>query len=134
MTRTVKILLVLGLTVFGVWGCSKGSTGSTADKSSHNEVKVAKLEDELKLTAAARDTFRTKLAAIEEQLRAETARGVALQNERDVGLANLKAKSLERDQVQTQFDSFRKNIKELLGQTEAVQVTNVSMKTVSLTK
>lgn len=133
MTRTVKILLVLGLTVFGVWGCSKGSTGSTADKS-HNEAKVAKLEDELKSTAAARDTFRTKLAAIEEQLRTETARGVALQNERDVGLANLKAKSLERDQVQTQFDSFRKNIKELLGQTEAVQVTNVSMKTVSLTK
>lgn len=133
MTRTVKILLVLGLTVFGVWGCSKGSTGSTADKS-HNEAKVAKLEDELKSTAAARDTFRTKLAAIEEQLRTETARGVALQNERDVGLANWKAKSLERDQVQTQFDSFRKNIKELLGQTEAVQVTNVSMKTVSLTK
>ena len=133
MTRTVKILLVLGLTVFGVWGCSKGSTGSTADKS-HNEAKVAKLEDELKSTAAARDTFRTKLAAIEEQLRTETARGVALQNERDVGLTNLKAKSLERDQVQTQFDSFRKNIKELLGQTEAVQVSNVSMKTVSLTK
>ena len=133
MTRTVKILLVLGLTVFGVWGCSKGSTGSTADKS-HNEAKVAKLEDELKSTAAARDTFRTKLAAIEEQLRTETARGVALQNERDVGLANWKAKSLERDQVQTQFDSFRNNIKELLGQTEAVQVTNVSMKTVSLTK
>ena len=133
MTRTVKILLVLGLTVFGVWGCSKGSTGSTADKS-QNEAKVAKLEDELKSTAAARDTFRTKLAAIEEQLRTETARGVALQNERDVGLANWKAKSLERDQVQTQFDSFRKNIKELLGQTEAVQVTNVSMKTVSLTK
>ena len=133
MTRTVKILLVLGLTVFGVWGCSKGSTGSTADKS-HNEAKVAKLEDELKSTAAARDTFRTKLAAIEEQLRTETARGIALQNERDVGLANWKAKSLERDQVQTQFDSFRKNIKELLGQTEAVQVTNVSMKTVSLTK
>ena len=133
MTRTVKILLVLGLTVFGVWGCSKGSTGSTADKS-HNEAKVAKLEDELKSTAAARDTFRTKLAAIEEQLRTETARGIALQNERDVGLTNLKAKSLERDQVQTQFDSFRKNIKELLGQTEAVQVTNVSMKTVSLTK
>ena len=133
MTRTVKILLVLGLTVFGVWGCSKGSTGSTADKS-HNEAKVAKLEDELKSTAAARDTFRTKLAAIEEQLRTETARGVALQNERDVGLANWKAKSLERDQVQTQFDSFRKNIKELLGQTEAVQVSNVSMKTVSLTK
>ncbi len=133
MTRTVKILLVLGLTVFGVWGCSKGSTGSTADKS-HNEAKVAKLEDELKSTAAARDTFRTKLAAIEEQLRTETARGIALQNERDVGLANLKAKSLERDQVQTQFDSFRKNIKELLGQTEAVQVSNVSMKTVSLTK
>ena len=133
MTRTVKILLVLGLTVFGVWGCSKGSTGSSADKS-HNEAKVAKLEDELKSTVAARDTFRTKLAAIEEQLRTETARGVALQNERDVGLANLKAKSLERDQVQTQFDSFRKNIKELLGQTEAVQVSNVSMKTVSLTK
>lgn len=133
MTRTVKILLVLGLTVFGVWGCSKGSTGSTADKS-HNEAKVAKLEDELKSTAAARDTFRTKLAAIEEQLRTETARGIALQNERDVGLTNLKAKSLERDQVQTQFDSFRKNIKELLGQTEAVQVSNVSMKTVSLTK
>ena len=133
MTRTVKILLVLGLTVFGVWGCSKGSTGSTADKS-NNEAKVAKLEDELKSTASARDTFRAKLAAMEEQLNTETARGVALQNERDVGLANLKAKSLERDQVQTQFDSFRKNIKELLGQTEAVQVSNVSMKTVSLTK
>ena len=95
---------------------------------------MAKLEDELKSTTAARDTFRTKLAAIEEQLRTETARGVALQKERDDGLANLKAKSLERDQVQTQFDSFRKNIKELLGQTEAVQASQPTIKTVSLSK
>ena len=134
MTRTIKILLVLGLTVFGVWGCSKGNTGSASDKSSNNEAKVAKLEDELKSTTAARDTFRTKLAAIEEQLRTETARGVALQKERDDGLANWKAKSLERDQVQTQFDSFRKNIKELLGQTEAVQASQPTIKTVSLSK
>jgi len=134
MTRTIKIMLVLGLTVFGVWGCSKGSTGSASDKSSNNEAKVAKLEDELKSTTAARDTFRTKLAAIEDQLRTETARGVALQKERDNGLANLKAKSLERDQVQTQFDSFRKNIKELLGQTEAVQASQPTIKTVSFSK
>ncbi len=131
MTRTIKILLVLGLTVFGVWGCSKGSTGSASDKSSNNEAKVAKLEEELKSTTAG---FRTKLAAIEEQLRAETARGVALQKERDDGLTNLKAKSLERDQVQTQFDSFRKNIKELLGQTEAALAPQPTIKTVSLTK
>ncbi len=131
MTRTIKILLVLGLTVFGVWGCSKGNTGSASDKSPQNEAKVAKLEDELKSNTA---SFRTKLAAIEEQLRAETARGVALQKERDDGLANLKAKSLERDQVQAQFDSFRKNIKELLGQTEAVQAPQPTIKTVSLSK
>lgn len=131
MIRTYKVLVIVGLTVFGVWGCGKSGT-PTADGGSP-AAKVAKLEEELKAATAARDTFRQKLGTAEEQLRAEVARGQALQKERDDLSAKLKQKGDEYKDLQVQYDAFRKNLKELLGNAEvavapkAVPVTPVSL-------
>lgn len=116
MVRTYKVLLIVGLTVFGVWGCGKSGVATSEGQS--NAGKIAKLEEELKATSAARDTFRQKLAHTEEQLRAETARGAAMQKERDTLQVQLKDKGQEYKELQAQYDSFRKNLKELIGQAE----------------
>lgn len=116
MIRTYKVLLIVGLTVFGVWGCGKSGVATTEGQS--NTAKIAKLEEDVKATAAARDTFRQKLAQAEEQLRAETARSAAMQKERDGLSAQLKEKGQEFKELQAQYDSFRKNLKDLIGQAE----------------
>lgn len=120
MYRAHKVLLVLGMTIFGVWGCSKGTPGvaSTVDRTGALEAKVTTLETELKLMTAARDVFKTKLTTLENQLKTEIARSGSLQTERDDSRVKLLAKTQERDQLNTQFESFRKNLKDLIGQTE----------------
>jgi uncharacterized membrane protein len=131
MIRTYKVLLIVGLTVFGVWGCGKSGT-PTADGGSP-AAKVAKLEEDLKAATAARDTFRQKLAAAEDQMRTEIARGQALQKERDDLSAKLKQKGTEYKELQGQYEGFRKNLKELLGNAEvaitpkAIPATPVSL-------
>lgn len=116
MIRTYKVLLIVGLTVFGVWGCGKSGIATSEGQSA--AAKVAKLEEELKAATSARDTFRQKLASAEEQLRTETARGVALQKERDGLQTQLKDKGQEYKELLAQYDAFRKNLKELLGNAE----------------
>ncbi|QEL14381.1 coiled-coil domain-containing protein [Limnoglobus roseus] len=136
MIRTYKVLLIVGLTVFGVWGCGKSGIATTGERET-NTAKVAKLEEELKATSAARDTFRQKLAQAEEQLRAEAARGLAIQKERDNLNVQLKEKGQEYKELLAQYDSFRKNLKDLIGQAEvaiAPKPQGVSATPVSLSK
>lgn len=133
MTRVHKVILVLALTVVGVWGCSKAPpSGSTADRTRQLEARVSKLENELKDVIAGREALRIRLATAESQLRDTEAKLIAaedsnqklmaqttkLQGERDTLQAQIASRINERDQVQAQYDSFRKNIKELLGQAE----------------
>ena len=117
MIRTYKVLLIVGLTIFGVWGC--GKSASTTDGTSP-AAKIAKLEDELKAATAARDSFRQKLADSENANRAETARYQAMAKERDDLQGKLARKSDEHKELQVQYDGFRKNLKELIGQAEVV--------------
>ncbi len=137
MIRTYKVLLIAGLTIFGVWGCGKSGIATTAEKDT-NIAKVAKLEEEVKATSAARDTFRQKLAQAEEQLRAEVARSGAMQKERDGLSAQLKEKAQEHKELLAQYDSFRKNLRELIGQAEVAMAPKslggVPATPVSLTK
>jgi hypothetical protein len=113
MIRTYKVLLVVGLTVFGIWGCSKSGTteGSPA-------ARIAKLEEELKAATAARDTFRQRLAESEKRTLDELARYQAATKERDEMQAKLARKSDEYKDLLAQYDGFRKNLKELIGQAE----------------
>jgi chromosome segregation ATPase len=126
MTRIHKILLVIALTVVGVWGCAKAPTAATGDKTKQLEARVAKLETELKEVMSGRDVLRNRLAETEANLAAAenrakqyAAKAAGAERERDELQAKLKLKASERDQLQAQFDSFRKNIKDLIGQAEA---------------
>src|SRR5262249_32972325 len=86
------------------------------------EGKCAKLEDDYRAVAAARDQLKKKLAAAEaERARAqeELAQRDALVKERDELKQQLAARTGERDAVQGQFEQFRKGIRSLLGQAEA---------------
>lgn len=99
--------LIVGL--MGVlWGCTPSASGP--DKSL--EVRIAKLEQELKVSQDA-------TAKSHSQFRQEQAKTKQLEQERDDAQALVKQRTNERDGTVAQYDSFRKNIKELLGQADA---------------
>jgi hypothetical protein len=125
MNRTNKGLVVLTVALMGVWGCAQSSTPgpSTTDRLRALEVKNTKLEEDFRAVAAARDQVRRKLAAAEEQLKQAEQQAAdqvqaAVKEKEEVKLL-LAARTGERDAMVLQFDAFRKNIKELLGQAEA---------------
>jgi chromosome segregation ATPase len=121
MSRYHKALGMFVITLFGLWGCSRGSTSSGSGDKPNLEARLHKVEDELKSAAAARDQNRRKLIEAEEvavELQQEIDRLRQIVKERDELKGDLKARTLERDQLQVQYDNFRRNIKDLLGQAE----------------
>ncbi|HVK17065.1 MAG TPA: hypothetical protein VM533_08950 [Fimbriiglobus sp.] len=113
MTRT-KTLLVLLAAVGVAWGCAKAPNAPSVAGNKSLESRVAKLEQDLKAAQA-------HAADLDAKFRAEQARGLAVEKERDALRADLKARTGERDTLQVQFDGFRKNLKDLIGQAEAAQ-------------
>ena len=115
MSRTPTILLILFAGFIAAWGCgqSPGTTGRSL------ESRVAKLEQELKASEAARDAARAQAVAAEQKLRQEQSRFAAIEKERNELRDSLRARTTERDQALVQFEGFRKNLKDLLGQVEA---------------
>jgi len=125
MTRSHKVLGFLFVGMLGLYGCARGPATGAADRASL-EAKVQRLEEDFRAAASARDAFRTRLIAAEDKLviaqkSLEQAAATASQErrERDSVRAELKVRTTERDTLQTQYDGFRKNIKELLGTAEA---------------
>ena len=123
MTRYHKALGVFLVTLFGIWGCARGPAttpgNANNDKVKALEAKTAKLEEDLKNSLALKDQIRKKLSDSEDaqnQLQQEIERLNTVAKERET---MVKIRTSERDQVQTQYEGFRKNIKELLGQAEA---------------
>jgi len=114
MTRAQKALAILVVASFGIWGCAQGpgSNSGSAERIKILQNKNTKLEEDLKAVAAARDQLNGRVASLEAHL--AQLRGAV--RERD---EQLQAKTSERDAVQLQFDQFRKNIRDLLGQAEA---------------
>jgi septal ring factor EnvC (AmiA/AmiB activator) len=113
MTRTQTLLALLAA-VAVAWGCAKSPTGPPAANNKSLEARVAKLEHDLKAA-------QTQAADLDAKFRAEQARGQAVEKERDALRADLKSRTTERDTLQAQFDGFRKNLKDLIGQAEAAQ-------------
>ena len=126
MTRSHKVLGFLLVAMLGLYGCARGPAAGPAGDRAGLEAKVQRLEEDFRAAAAARDSFRQRLVATEEKL-AQTQKALdqatttATQDrqDRDAARAELKARTTERDALQVQYDGFRKNIKELLGQAEA---------------
>jgi len=115
MPRTYKIVGFLFVALLGVYGCSQGPPGAGSNSTTANSAKVQKLEDDYRAAIAARDQFRQKLAAAEEQ-QAQTQKELAKANtEREALKVDVKARIAERDALQVQYEGFRKSLKELLG-------------------
>lgn len=128
MTRYHKALGVFLVTLFGIWGCARGPATSganaTNDKIKALEAKVAKLEEDLKSNIAVKEQMRKKLSDSEDaqnQLQNEIQRLTMVIKDRDT---MVKVRTGERDAVQTQYEAFRKNLKELIGQAEAALPNN----------
>lgn len=126
MTRYHKSLGVFLVTLFGLWGCARGpaTSGSSAanDKIKALESKSAKLEDDLKASVSAKDQLRKKLSDAQEvhsQLQQEMDRLKVVVKERDELRALLKTRTTERDLVQSKYENFLKDLKELAVRAEA---------------
>jgi len=114
MNRATKIIGFVLVTLFGVYGCAKGP-GDGTEKGSAPATRSQRLEEDLRAASAARDQLRQKLVAAEER---QTLLQKQYETERAALKAELKARTTERDSVATQYDGFRKNLKELIGQAE----------------
>jgi septal ring factor EnvC (AmiA/AmiB activator) len=112
MPRPYKIFGFLFVVLLGVYGCAKGPG---APESASNNTKAQKIEEDYRAAIAARDQFRLKLAAAEEQ-QAQTRRELEkTTKERDTLKADVQARTAERDALQVQYEGFRTRLKELLG-------------------
>lgn len=120
MARHYKALGFLLVVTLGLYGCAKGPGGSTpTEGNTAATAKVQRLEEDYRAAVAARDHFRQKLATAEEQQsraqrELEEAK-VAAASEREALKGEVKARAGERDAVNAQFETFRKNLKDLIG-------------------
>jgi DNA anti-recombination protein RmuC len=124
MKQFLKAVGVFLVAAFGLWGCAQGPGGSTAsDRLKALEAKNARLEEDFRTASAARDQLRKKLTATEEaqtQLQQDLDElKTLLTKERDDLKGQLNQRIQERDVLQSQYDGFRRDLKDLLGQAEA---------------
>lgn len=123
MFRAKFLLPVLVVISAVVVGCSQRPTAATGGNDRTLETKVAKLEKDLKglqdEAVKARAEAARQIADDAKRI-ADAAKQVAdLGKERDELKTLLKARTGERDVVQTQYDTFRKELKELVGKMDA---------------
>ncbi len=126
MTRSYKVMGFILVTLFGAWGCSKGPVGNAnSEKNPTLSAKLQRMEEDFRAAAAARDQFRAKFLAVEAKLadtERQTAEARVQAEESRNTLANtsaeLRTRTHERDAIAAQYDSFRRNLKNLIGQAE----------------
>lgn len=124
MTRSHKVLGFLLVSIFGIYGCARNPAAPA--NTAATEARAQRLEEDFRAAAAARDSFRTRLLQAEEQqaqLRRQveslTATAAAERADKESARADLRARTTERDNLQTQYDGFRRTIRDVLGQAEA---------------
>ncbi|MFO0799470.1 MAG: hypothetical protein U0804_18530 [Gemmataceae bacterium] len=123
MTRSHKVLGFLLVALLGIYGCAKApGVGDPAA----TDAKVQRLEEDFRAAASARDNFRAQLVQAHEklnqqqrQLEQANAAAAAERAQKDAARADLRARTTERDNLQTQYDGFRRTIRDLLGQADA---------------
>lgn len=112
MSRAAIILPILLGIIVVLWGCSPYQTASNAPPDKTLEVRVEKLEKELK---AAKE--QNTLASAD--LKAEQVKRIAAEKERDGLKLHVKARGDELAKAQTDLDGLRKGLKDLLGKADA---------------
>ncbi len=119
MFRTRYLLPSLFIVSAIIVGCSKPQSSSAllpnpADRSV--EAKATRLEADLKKA-------NEEIAKLAAQTRLDASKIKAIESEREELKINLKDRISERDIAAGKLDSFRKNVKELLGQLDAAVAT-----------
>lgn len=114
MKRMHKALIVAFVASCGLWGCAQGPTNGSAslERLRALEAKNTKLEEDYRAAAATRDQLRKKVAEADTKLQ-------ALATERDDVKQQLAARTAERNTAQSQYEDFRKTLRDLLGRAEA---------------
>ncbi len=125
MTRSGKAFSVMLVTLLGLWGCARGPVGvsAQAERIRTLETKCARLEDDYRAVASARDQARKQLAALEsekEKLQKELADKQAIVKERDALRQQIATRTNERDNLKVRCDRLKKGLQELLGQDDAL--------------
>jgi hypothetical protein len=123
MPRHLKVIGFLLVLLFGAYGCAKGPGSAASADSGEATAKFKKLEDDYRAAVAARDQFRQKLVYAEDQ-QARTQKELeqtraAAATERDALKNEVKSRTTERDALQGQYEAFRKNLKDLIGNADA---------------
>jgi chromosome segregation ATPase len=118
MTRTQQMLALIGLFLVGLWGCQ---SNSAADRAREMEERIAKLEADLKAGVTSREALKTRVTALEEQVRAETERAKLIELERDALTLKLQRKIAEKETVVSNYDDLVKKLEGILGQAKVVQ-------------
>lgn len=139
MKRAGKLVTVLVVAVLGVWGCAKNPAhpNGQAERIRSLESKCAKLEEDYRAVASARDEARKKAVAAEEenkrlhkqidtqeaQLQKDQDAEKLLTKERDELRQQMETRTNERDVLQFRCERLKKGLQNLLGQDEAYMAT-----------
>lgn len=125
MTRSHKVLGYLLVALFGIYGCARNPAASPGGTAAI-EAKAQRLEEDFRAAAAARDSYRARLLQAEErqgqlqrQVEQQQAAAAAERTAKEAAQATLRVRTAERDGLQTQYDGFRRTIRDLLGQAES---------------
>jgi SMC interacting uncharacterized protein involved in chromosome segregation len=127
----------------GLWGCAQGGNASNAERIRTLENKCAKMEEDYRAVASARDGLRKRLTTIEEEhtkmqqdLEAHQPLLKERENlikEKEDLVQQVTTRTTERNSAQTQLETVRKGLRTLLGQADAASITNRAAITVSRT-
>jgi chromosome segregation ATPase len=123
MTRAGKVWTIALVFVLGVWGCARGPANqcpAQAERIRKLESKCAKLEDDYKAVAGARDQLRRRLEALEDDNARLQKAFQAVVKERDTLKQVVEARTGERDLLQARCDRLKKGLQGLLGQDDAM--------------
>jgi len=107
MSRANKVMVILVVLVLGLWGCAKGpaNRGGQVERMRALEARCAKLEEDYRTAAAARDQARKQAGALEEenaQLQKDLASKANIAKERDDVQQQLKVALADRDDLRGQ--------------------------------
>jgi chromosome segregation ATPase len=109
----------------GLWGCSQHSAPLSASARLRElEAKNARLEDDYKLVAAARDQARTKVEEQRAQLLSQMEAIEKITHERDDLKQNVVMRTAERDNVTSQLTQFGRDLQSLATKIELAVQTN----------
>jgi F0F1-type ATP synthase membrane subunit b/b' len=119
MSRSYKVLGFLLVTMLALYGCAKAPMEAANTDTPATTAKMKKLEEDYRNAVAGREQLRQKLTVAEDhctkaQKQLEETKAAAA-TEKEALKNEVRARTTERDTVNAQYETFRKNLKELLG-------------------